>query len=146
MVGGQMLDLAAEKRGEPPQPTLDHVARLQSLKTGALIASACEAGAILAQAARPEREALRRYGEHLGLAFQIADDLLDATGDANVVGKATGKDSSAGKATMVSLLGIERAEERLKQAELSAIDALSAFGSEADTLRAAAHYAAARSH
>ena len=80
MVKGQMLDPAAEKRGEPTERTVAHVRELQSLKTGALIACACEAGAILAQGCPRERGALREYGEHLGLAFQIANDLLDAEG------------------------------------------------------------------
>ena len=116
MVLGQMLDLEAEKRGEPPHMTAAHVRRLQSLKTGALIAAACEAGAVLAGAADEQRAALRRYGENLGLAFQIADDLLDAEGDAAAMGKATGKDSAAGKATLVGLIGVEEARAQLAAA------------------------------
>jgi farnesyl diphosphate synthase len=146
MVEGQMLDLAAEKRKEPAHPTLAHVSRLQALKTAALIACACEAGAILGKASRAEREALRRYGEELGLAFQIADDLLDAQGDSGTVGKATGKDHHAGKATMVSLLGIDRAQDRLAQAEQHAIAALATFGESAATLIEAARFAASRAH
>ena len=146
MVEGQMLDLEAEKRKEPAQPTLEHVSRLQALKTAALIACACEAGAILGKVGLVERQALRRYGEELGLAFQIADDLLDAQGDAGTVGKATGKDHHAGKATMVALLGIERSQARLAQAERNAIDALAPFGAKAATLIGAARFAASRAH
>jgi farnesyl diphosphate synthase len=146
MVGGQMLDLQAEKLGEPSHPTLEHVSKLHSLKTGALIAAACEAGAIVARAPGPARASLRRYGEQLGLAFQISDDLLDARGDAQVVGKATGKDSEAGKATIISLVGIERAEELLRQAEQGAINELAPFGDKAAVLCAAARYMASRSH
>ena len=99
MVLGQMLDLEAEKRGDPASMSAAHVRRLQALKTGALIAAACEAGAVMAGAADDQRAVLRRYGENLGLAFQTANDLLDAQGNAAAMGKATGKDSAAGKAT-----------------------------------------------
>lgn len=146
MVLGQMLDLEAEKRGEPKEPTLQHVERLHSLKTGALIAAACEAGAILAQASETDRAALRDYGEALGLAFQIADDLLDAEGDETTVGKATGKDHVAGKATYVALIGVEAARERLLSAEAAAIAALRPFGDRGGTLAAAARFAARRAH
>ncbi len=146
MVEGQMLDLEADKRGEPAQPTLAHIRKLQSLKTGALIASACEAGAILAQATAENRAALRRYGEELGLAFQIADDLLDVEGDAETVGKATGKDHAAGKATFVALLGPEAARARLAEAERGAIAALAPFGDKAAILIEAARFATSRTH
>jgi farnesyl diphosphate synthase len=146
MVRGQMIDLAAEKRGEPPKPTLEHIRELQSLKTGALIACACEAGAILAGATAHERAALRRYGDELGLAFQIADDLLDAEGDAGTVGKATGKDQAAGKATLVSLLGAAKARERLIEAERQAIAALEPFKDKGAVLVEAARFAASRAH
>ncbi len=146
MVLGQMLDLAAEKRGEPQQPSVDHVRRLQALKTGALLAASCEAGAVLGRASQAERAAVRRYGEDLGLAFQIADDLLDAEGDAATVGKATGKDSAAGKATLVSLIGIEAARRQLAEVVQSAERALEPFGNRAATLIDAAHFAANRAH
>lgn len=146
MVLGQMLDLAAEKRGEPQQPSVDHVRRLQALKTGALLAASCEAGAVLGRASQAERAAVRRYGEDLGLAFQIADDLLDAEGDAATVGKATGKDSAAGKATLVSLIGIDAARRQLAQVVQSAERALEPFGNRAATLIEAAHFAANRAH
>jgi farnesyl diphosphate synthase len=146
MVEGQMLDLLADKRGEPAQPTVAHVLNLQALKTGALIAASCEAGAILAEAAPESRAALRRYGEELGLAFQIADDLLDREGSAETVGKATGKDHAAGKATLVALLGPEAARARLAEAERSAIAALSPFAEKAAVLIEAARFAARRAH
>jgi farnesyl diphosphate synthase len=146
MVEGQMLDLEADKRGEPAQPSAAHICRLQSLKTGTLIACACELGAILAQATADDRAALRRYGEQLGLAFQIADDLLDAEGDAQTVGKATGKDHAAGKATLVSLLGPEAARAKLAEAEKGAVEALSSFGERAAVLIEAARFAASRAH
>ena len=98
MVGGQCLDLEADKLGVPQLPSEAHVRRLQAMKTGALIRFACEAGAILGRAATSQRQALVLYGESLGAAFQIADDLLDTHGDATVMGKAARKD--AGKATL----------------------------------------------
>jgi farnesyl diphosphate synthase len=146
MVRGQMLDLEAEKRGEPTQPTLAHIRELQSLKTGALIACACEAGAILGGAAAEKRAALRRYGDAVGLAFQIADDLLDAEGDPGTVGKATGKDEAAGKATLVSLMGATKARECLIDAESQAIAALEPFGDKGAVLAEAARFAASRAH
>lgn len=146
MVLGQMLDLAAEKRGEPSAPTAAHVRRLQALKTGALLAAACEAGAMLANASDDARAAVRRYGEHLGLAFQIADDLLDAEGDAATVGKATGKDHAAGKATLVSLIGIEAARGELAAAIDGAERELLPFGGNAATLIEAARFTADRAH
>lgn len=142
MAGGQALDLAYDKLGEPPSPDLAHVTRLQGMKTGALIRAACEAGAILGQASPDHRAALVRYGEALGAAFQIADDLLDIEGDAAVVGKAVGKDQN--KATMASLLGIEAARVRLQALKQEAIDALAPFGARADALRDAAHFVVAR--
>lgn len=146
MVQGQMLDLQAEKRGEPAAPELAHICKLQALKTGALIACACEAGAILGRASAPERDALRQYGDRLGLAFQIADDLLDAEGNESTLGKATGKDHAAGKATLVGLLGAPEARARLAEAERAAIAALDPFGERAAALIAAAHFAARRAH
>lgn len=146
MVMGQALDLDADKRGVPETPTIADITRLQSLKTGALITASCEAGAILAQAGAAERQALRSYGMALGFAFQIADDLLDAEGDAETVGKATGKDHAAGKATLVSLLGVEDARRRLGEAQAEAVAALEPFGNKAGTLINAARFAAERAH
>jgi farnesyl diphosphate synthase len=142
MAGGQCLDLEADKLGLPARHDLAHIERLQAMKTGALIGYACEAGAILGLADAVRRRALAQFGERLGAAFQIADDLLDVEGDADVVGKATGKD--AGKATLVSLLGVPAARERLGLLEDQAIALLEPFGANADTLREAAHFVARR--
>lgn len=144
MVDGQMLDMEADKRDTPARATIEHVRHLQALKTGALIACACEAGALLGRATDTERAALRRFGEHLGFAFQIADDLLDAEGNAEAVGKATGKDDARGKATLVKLLGIDDARACLEKAEREAIEALHLFGERAATLIEAARFAALR--
>ena len=146
MVLGQMLDLEAEKRGEPSHMSAAHVRRLQALKTGALIAAACEAGAVMAGAADEQRATLRRYGENLGLAFQTADDLLDAQGDAAAMGKATGKDTAAGKATLVGLIGIEETRAQLATAVANAERELEHFGAKAAPLIEAAHFAASREH
>ena len=142
MVGGQCLDLEAEKLRLPAQPQQVHVERLQAMKTGALIRFACEAGAILGRAAPDERRALILYGERLGAAFQIADDLLDTHGDATVMGKAARKD--AGKATLVAVLGIDATQQRLLVLEAEALTALAQFGSCAETLREAAAFVARR--
>jgi len=142
MVGGQCLDLAAEKLGEPPRPSLAHVERLQAMKTGALMRCACEAGAVLAGAGPDRRRALAAYGERLGAAFQQADDLLDIEGEAAAMGKATGKDE--GKATVVSAAGLDAARARLAALEREAVAALAGFGPEADALREAAAFVVRR--
>jgi farnesyl diphosphate synthase len=142
MAGGQMLDLQAPSGGLGEA----EIMRLQSMKTGALIAFACEAGAILAGAGKTHRQALLDYSEALGVAFQLADDLLDVEGDAALVGKAVAKDKDAGKATLVSLIGAGPARQRLTQLEARACDALTPFGDAAETLRAAAHFVANRKH
>lgn len=144
MVGGQAFDLAADKLGEPPAPTVHHIRRLQAMKTGALITASCEMGAILGEASPADLSALRDYGRALGLAFQIADDLLDAEGDAEIVGKAVAKDTAAGKATLVSLLGLEAARAELAAAEAAAVHALEPFGDKAAVLIEAAHFVAHR--
>ncbi|MEL7544131.1 MAG: polyprenyl synthetase family protein [Pseudomonadota bacterium] len=140
MCGGQMLDLEAESA---PADAAD-VATIQSLKTGALIRAAVELGAVLGHASPDERAALVSYATNLGLAFQISDDLLDVTGDAATVGKATGKDAAAGKGTFISQLGVAGARKRLAETEAAAIAALSVFGDRADMLAAAARFMAAR--
>lgn len=140
MVGGQALDLMADKLGDPVSPTSDHVRRLQAMKTGALLVFACEAGAILGGASEQNRRALVDFGTALGLAFQIADDLLDAEGDVATVGKAVAKDAAANKATLVSLLGTDAAREMLRETERSASAALAPFGAKADVLRKAARF------
>lgn len=144
MVGGQMLDLEAEKLGRPARPGESHVRRLQAMKTGALIAFAAEAGAIAAGGAAEAVAASRAYGEAIGLAFQISDDLLDVTGDEATVGKAVGKDLALGKATLVAVAGVEAAKARLDAAVASAIAALAGFGEAADVLREAALFQVSR--
>jgi farnesyl diphosphate synthase len=135
MVGGQCLDLEADKLSLPPRPGAAHVERLQALKTGAIIRCACEFGAILGQAQESERRALETYGQHLGLAFQIADDLLDVEGDAAAMGKAARKDTA--KATLHAATDIETAKHRLAVLAAEAVAALAPFGKRADTLREA---------
>jgi farnesyl diphosphate synthase len=147
MVGGQMLDLAAEgrfDRGVPQQLGEAQVATLQAMKTGALLKFACRAGAILGQASPAQREALDRYGTAVGKAFQIADDLLDVEGDPALVGKQTGKDAEAGKATIVGLLGPEGARARLRTLVAEAESALAPFGEPAAVLIAGARFVAER--
>lgn len=140
MVGGQMLDLEAEGK----ERSLDETLLMQGMKTGRLLEFACSAGAILADEDKEGRVALRTYGSHIGLAFQIADDLLDAAGSAETVGKATGKDTAAGKATFVGLLGMEGARNRAEKLISSATSALAHFGSRADTLVEAAQFVITR--
>jgi farnesyl diphosphate synthase len=147
MAGGQMLDLAAEGRFAPTagQAMSEHdVATLQSMKTGALLRFACCAGPILGRAGRDQAAALNRYGIGIGQAFQIADDLLDVEGDQAVVGKATGKDAAAGKATMVQILGVAGARARLQALVADAEKVLAPFGAAAATLISAAHFIADR--
>ena len=132
----------ADKLGQPPRPTLADVRRLQAMKTGALIRYACEAGAMLGGGDVEQRRALAVYGERLGRAFQIADDLLDVEGEAATVGKATGKD--AGKATLVSLMGVDAAKAELAKLEAEALAALQPFGARADVLREAAAFVVRR--
>jgi farnesyl diphosphate synthase len=147
MAGGQMLDLAAEGRfaGNKPQRLNESEVRLlQAMKTGALLRFACQAGGILAAAAKRERTALDRYGAAVGQAFQIADDLLDLEGDPALVGKSTGKDADAGKATMVSALGVAAAKARLRALVGEAEKALAPFGAAAGILIEGARFVAAR--
>jgi farnesyl diphosphate synthase len=147
MVGGQMLDLAAEGRFDASPPALGEqdVKTLQAMKTGALLRFGCLAGTILGQANASQRSALDRYGSALGEAFQIADDLLDLEGDPATVGKATGKDAAAHKATLVGVLGPDAARRRLDSLVAEAQSALAAFGSNGDVLKAAARFVATRS-
>jgi farnesyl diphosphate synthase len=140
MVGGQMMDLEAEKQ------TLDigAVTRLQRLKTGALIAFSCEAGAILGKAREPLRHALKAYAHDLGLAFQITDDLLDTTGSEKDMGKKVGKDAHAGKATFVSILGVERARAQALMLADQAVAHLDLFEEKAELLREVARFVVER--
>src|ERR1700691_6258729 len=147
MAGGQMLDLAAEgrfARNGPLRLGQSEVRTLQAMKTGALLHFACRAGGILAAAAKPQRRALDRFGSTVGQAFQIADDLLDLEGDPALVGKSTGKDAEAGKATMVSVLGPAGAKKRLRELVVEAEKALAPFGSAAAILIEGAHFVADR--
>ena len=140
MAGGQMMDLAAETS----QFDLPTVTRLQQLKTGALIGFSVEAGAILARIPEEGRRPLRGYARDIGLAFQIADDIMDVEGDEALAGKALHKDEAAGKATFVTLMGLERAREQARLLVEQAIDHLANFGEEAALLRAIARYVVER--
>jgi len=139
MVLGQALDIAAETAAR--SLTLDEITALQAGKTGALIGFAAEAGAVIAGA---DPAPLRRYAAALGLAFQIADDILDVTGDEARTGKRVGKDAEAGKATFVSLLGLEGARARAAELVVVAETALSGYGNKAANLIAAARFVIAR--
>lgn len=140
MVGGQMLDLEAER----DQPDEAGIIRLQAMKTGALIRFACEAGAIVAGAPEPDRERLAEFGSAIGLAFQLADDLLDLTADARQMGKATGKDAAAGKATLVALHGADWARSQLQGLVEQAHGLLEPYGASAVLLKEAARFIAVR--
>ncbi|MBV7519827.1 polyprenyl synthetase family protein [Ensifer sp. ENS12] len=140
MAGGQALDLAAEK--SPPDEA--GIVTLQAMKTGALIRFACEAGAIVAGASENDRARLRHFGEKIGLAFQLADDLLDLTADAETMGKATGKDAARGKGTLVALHGQVWAEERLEQLVAEAEALLAPYGERSAILVDTARFVANR--
>jgi farnesyl diphosphate synthase len=140
MVGGQMIDLIAERQ----KLDIGAITRLQRMKTGALIAFACESGAILAKAPGEPRVALRGYAHDLGLAFQIADDLLDVEGSAAETGKPVGADAEAGKATFVSILGVERARAQAELLVRQAVAHLELFGQRAELLREAARFVITR--
>lgn len=142
MVGGQLLDLAGEGRFGDREPV--DVARLQQMKTGALLRFGCIAGALLGQASQEDYQALDAYGRALGEAFQIADDLLDVEGDAAALGKPAGADAALGKTTFVTQLGIDGAKKRVRDLLAKADEALSVFGPRGDVLRAAAHFVANR--
>jgi farnesyl diphosphate synthase len=142
MAGGQMMDLVAERASFD----LATVTRLQQMKTGALISVSVEMGAILGRLPPEGRLGLRGYAHDLGLAFQIADDLLDAEGDEAVAGKKLRKDGEAGKETFLSLLGIDRAREQCRMLVAQAVQHLHAYGSEADVLRDIAAYVVERDH
>jgi farnesyl diphosphate synthase len=142
MAGGQMMDLVAEGQ----QLDLAAITRLQQLKTGALIEYAVEAACIMVRLAPEARTPYRGYARNIGLAFQIADDLIDHSGDTVAAGKPTGQDANAGKATFVSLLGEERARQQASFLVNQAIEHLSSHGSEADMLRAIARFAIERDH
>lgn len=142
MAGGQMMDIVAETTTFD----LPTVTRLQQLKTGALLATAVEMGAILGRLPAEGRTHLRGYARDIGLAFQIADDLLDAEGDEAAAGKALRKDAVAGKETFVSLLGVERAREQARILVEQAVAHLGSHGAEADLLRELARFIVERNH
>jgi farnesyl diphosphate synthase len=141
MVGGQMIDLIAERQSLD----IGAITRLQRMKTGALIAFSCEAGAALAKAPAELRTALRGYAHDLGLAFQIADDLLDVEGSAADLGKPVGADAAAGKATFVSILGAERARAQAELLVRQAVAHLDLFTERAELLRQVARFVVTRS-
>lgn len=138
MCGGQMLDMMAEQATAPLEEAA--IGRLQLLKTGKLIEFSAEAGAVLGKAAASQRQALVQYGRDLGAAFQIADDLLDATASTEDMGKATAKDAGAGKATLVGLLGVDRARLQAERLVAQAKDHLEIFDEKASLLRALAYF------
>ena len=136
MVGGQIIDLYAENH----ELDVPEITRLQRMKPGALIAVSCDIGALMGEASEEARHYLREYAHDIGLAFQIADDLLDVTGDEAEVGKKTQKDAGAGKATFVSLLGVDKASEQAHMLSQQAQEHLAIFGEKADSLRALATF------
>lgn len=140
MAGGQALDLAAEKNA----PDEAGIRTLQAMKTGALLRFACEAGPVIAGASEDDCKRLRTFGEKIGLAFQLADDLLDVTSDAATLGKAAGKDAGRGKGTLVGLHGMEWAEKTLNALTTEAVDLLSPYGQRAEILQEAARFVANR--
>ena len=140
MALGQALDLSPERQGFSPSDVAD----MQALKTGALFRFACETGAVLGRAGASERAALRHYAASFGQAFQLADDLLDAQGDATALGKAVAKDAGRGKATLVALLGVDAAKAKLAALVAEAENALAPFGDKATKLARAARFIAER--
>ncbi|WP_394699143.1 polyprenyl synthetase family protein [uncultured Cohaesibacter sp.] len=142
MVGGQVLDIEAEHRTK----TEEEILRLQAMKTGALLRYACEAGATLACASTEDRARVTRFGTIIGLAFQLADDLLDVTATSEQLGKTAGKDLKSEKATLVSLYGIEATRQKLNDLIEEAETLLKLFGDKADILISTAHYIAKRTH
>ena len=140
MAGGQALDLAAEKQA----PNEQGIVTLQAMKTGALIRFACEAGAIVAGASLEDRARLRQFGERIGLAFQLADDVLDLTSDAVTMGKATGKDAGRGKGTLVAMHGMAWAEAKLAEQVREAGALLAPYSERSTILAEAARFIAGR--
>jgi farnesyl diphosphate synthase len=140
MAGGQALDLASEKHA----PDEAGIITLQAMKTGALIRFACEAGAIIAGASAEDRQALKTFGEKIGLAFQLADDILDLTSDSQAMGKATGKDAARGKGTLVGLRGMDWADATLTRLVDGAAALLAPYGDKASVLIDTAHFVANR--
>ncbi|WP_028464446.1 polyprenyl synthetase family protein [Nisaea denitrificans] len=142
MVGGQMIDLLAEDH----ELDIGAITRMQRMKTGAIFAFAATAGAIMGHASERHIHALHSFAQELGLAFQIADDLLDEVGDSNTTGKPVGQDGAAGKATFVSILGVERARSQARLLAEQAARTLDLFGERADLLKQVAAYVVDRTH
>ena len=142
MAGGQMLDLEAENKAL----SADGIQLLQSMKTGALIRASCEAGAVISNATREQRQSLSRFGELVGKAFQLADDILDITSTTEILGKQSAKDEQKGKATMVSLMGLAESRALMKSILDEAVGELAQFGEEARPLTAAAFFTVERNH
>ncbi|MEJ8476325.1 polyprenyl synthetase family protein [Roseibium algae] len=142
MAGGQMLDLESENR----QRTEREIHTLQAMKTGALLRYACRTGAILADAGKLDVERMNRFGETIGLAFQLADDLLDVEASPEQMGKATGKDADAGKATLVGLMGLNQTREELESLLQEANALLAPYGDKAQRLASIAAFIANRDH
>jgi farnesyl diphosphate synthase len=142
MIGGQVIDITVSEMHRDE----DLITRLQAMKTGALIDFAVRAGGIISGASELQLESLSAYARDIGLAFQIQDDILDVEGDAELMGKAVGKDENLGKATFVSLLGLEPAKEKAKILGESAKTHLSSFGKKADTLKATVDFVLNRQH
>jgi farnesyl diphosphate synthase len=140
MAGGQMRDIEGEKGFFTERA----IARMQAMKTGALIRAAVRMGAILGGASEDELAHLTAYAEAAGRAFQLADDILDVTASPEAMGKATGKDAGAGKQTIVSRIGVEAAQRQLGEVIHDALSALLPFGERADGLRATATFFAER--
>lgn len=136
MAGGQMMDMAAATQ----EYDLHAITRLQQLKTGALLSAAVEMGAVLGRVPGEGRAALRNYARDIGLAFQIADDLLDHEGDESKAGKALRKDAEQGKQTFVTLMGIDKARHQARALVEQAVGHLAPYGAEADMLRALARF------
>ncbi|WP_298817077.1 polyprenyl synthetase family protein [uncultured Roseibium sp.] len=142
MAGGQMIDLESEHLDRSEAD----IRQLQSMKTGALLRYACWAGAVLANAEESDLDRLTRFGEITGLAFQLADDLLDVEASAETMGKATGKDAEAGKATLVGLWGVDKTKDELDRLSKDAETLLEPYGGRVDVLTALADYIVKRSN
>ncbi|MFK7902568.1 MAG: polyprenyl synthetase family protein [Nitratireductor sp.] len=142
MAGGQMLDLEAEETSIDASA----IKIMQSMKTGALLRYACEAGAILGGATKAEQLALKKYGQYIGQAFQLADDILDVTSNEAQMGKKVSKDQEAGKGTLVNLYGVDAAQEAANKLTMQAIKIIEPFGSKAQTLIQCAQFIVSRTN
>jgi geranylgeranyl diphosphate synthase, type II len=142
MVGGQFYDMQAEG----VKNSLEHLQQIHACKTGALITVSLHLGALFGNASKPQLDALIQYGRHLGMLFQITDDILDVTGDAARIGKSTGKDAQSAKATYPAIVGLDKARFMAQEAADAALAALAFFGNEADVFRGLTHYVLLRDH